>query len=192
MTMSIPAWDALGVLPPREEHDPTGLARSPYRASLVDIVDRFASSPERVAIIQGFLAYRAAMHRVGFLDGFQWLDGSFSEDVERVEGRAPRDIDVVSFVHLPAATSAPLADGDELAFDHEAAKDRFLVDGYFVEIDLLPARQVVEQSAYWYSMWSHRRARTWKGFVQVELAPMHDALATVALATRAATLVEQP
>jgi hypothetical protein len=29
--------------------------------------------------------------------GFQWLDGSFAEQIELLEGRPPKDIDVVSF-----------------------------------------------------------------------------------------------
>ena len=190
MTMRIPDWDALGVLPPHDERNPTGQARSPYRASLVDFVERFASSPERVAIVRGFLDYRAALHRLGYVTGFQWLDGSFSEDVERVEGRPPRDVDVVSFVHAPSAASAA-TEGDEVALDHDGAKERFLVDGYFVELDELDSRSIVAWSAYWYSMWSHRRTQTWKGFVQVELAPGQDADAAAALDQRAATLGEQ-
>jgi len=190
MTMRIPDWDALGVLPPHDERNPTGLVRSPYRASLVDFVERFASSLERVSIVRGFLGYRAALHRLGYVTGFQWLDGSFSEDVERVEGRPPRDVDVVSFVHQPSAASAA-GEEDEIALDHDGAKKRFLVDAYVIEIDLLDSRRIVEQSAYWYSMWSHRRTRTWKGFVQVELAPDEDADAAAALDQRAATLGEQ-
>lgn len=59
--------------------------------------------------------------------------------------------------------------------DHDAAKARFLVDSYFVEINQEPPEVLVERSAYWYSMWSHRRNQAWKGYLQIDLNPAHDA-----------------
>ena len=191
MTQRIPEWDAEGVLPPRDEAQPTAGVRSPYRVSLAALVERFATSPERVDILRGFLEYRSALHRVGLVSGFQWIDGSFSEDVERVEGRAPRDVDVVSFVDRPSAAMQPPTDADFEALDHDAAKVRFLVDGYIIEVDELSPRQLVAQSAYWYSLWSHRRSRRWKGFVQIELDPAQEGDAAFALDARAGTLGEQ-
>jgi len=64
------------VLPPirpgQQGHSPD---RSPYRVTLMDIVDRFSHSPERRLILNGFLDYRAAIHQIGLNNGFQWLDG---------------------------------------------------------------------------------------------------------------------
>ncbi|HNO14481.1 MAG TPA: hypothetical protein PKM96_09835, partial [Accumulibacter sp.] len=46
-------------------------------------------------------------------------------------------------------------------------------------VDLnLPANELVERSAYWYSMWSHRRNQVWKGYLEVDLNPAHDQQAT--------------
>jgi hypothetical protein len=62
-----------------------------------------------------------------------------------------------------------------------AAKSAFRVDGYFVDLGMAPER-LTRRSAYWYSMWSHRRSQLWKGFVQVDLAPTDDVVASATLA----------
>ena len=49
------------------------------------------------------------------------------------------------------------------------------MDSYFVEINQEPPEVLVERSAYWYSMWSHRRNQAWKGYLQIDLNPEHDA-----------------
>ena len=93
--MAIPAWNALGLLPPIDPTTPTAVERSPYPVSLKDLVLRFGTSPERKAILTGFLEYRAILHQFGVQHGFQWLDGSFMEEIEILEGRPPMDLDVV-------------------------------------------------------------------------------------------------
>jgi hypothetical protein len=172
-TITIPAWNALGLLPPIDAESPVSSHRSPYTVSLKDVVMRFSSSPERRAVLQGFLGYRHALHQMGLQSGFQWLDGSFMEDVETLEKRPPNDMDVVTFVNIPEAFN-PSAD-DWLVLEQETAKKQFKVDAYIVEINLLPPEQVVKHAAYWYSLWSHRRNQAWKGFLQVNLNPGEDA-----------------
>ncbi|MEF8753984.1 MAG: hypothetical protein V5B60_08610 [Accumulibacter sp.] len=179
-TVAIPAWNVLGLLPPIDPDLPTSPDRSPYPVSLKDVVMRFSTSPERQSVLKGFLGYRAELHRLGLADGFQWIDGSFLEDVETIERRVPRDIDVVSFFHTPANVS--VSDEDARLFDQAVAKDRFKVDAYFVELDQVTPRELTFWSAYWYSMWSHRRTQAWKGFLQIELAPTEDAEALAWLA----------
>lgn len=173
MPVQIPDWSAEGVLPPLDGAHPTSPSRAPYAVSLYDVVVRFGTSPGRCAILDGFLRYRAALHANGYHAGFQWLDGSFMEDVETLEGRPPRDIDVVSFLQAPVQTN-PDSD-DERALDHAQAKALFKVDSYLVELDALPPRELTAWATYWYSMWAHRRNGSWKGFLQVELRPDEDA-----------------
>lgn len=171
-TVAIPQWNTLGLLPPIDPVDPTSAERSPYLVTLLDVILRFATSPERCKVLKGFLDYRATLHGMGLINGFQWLDGSFAEQVETLECRPPKDIDVVTFIHTPD----DFAPSDEQigVLDHDAAKTRFLVDSYFVEINQLSAEAIVQKSAYWYSMWSHRRNQTWKGYLQIDLSPVHD------------------
>jgi hypothetical protein len=171
-TVAIPAWTALGLLPPIDPDFPASPERSPYPVSLKDVVMRFSTTPDRQAIMRGFLGYRATLHRLGYSSGFQWLDGSFMEEVETIEKRAPRDIDVVTFVHAPLAHAD--SDEDVSVLEHDSVKAAFKVDSYIVELDLLPPRELTSWSAYWYSMWSHRRNQAWKGFLQVEMAPTED------------------
>ena len=177
-TVAIPAWNALGLLPPLDPGLPTSPQRSPYPVSLLDVVMRFSTSLERRRVLAGFLGYRATLHRMGICVGFQWLDGSFLEDVETLERRFPRDIDVVTFLRTPAE----YVPSDEDIAVLNRAKVQFYVDAYFVELDELSPDVVVAQSAYWYSMWSHRRNQAWKGFLQIDLAATDDVRASQWLA----------
>lgn len=174
-TVAIPAWSPQGVLPPINPLSDTSADRSPYEVTLLDVVMRFATSQARCKILQGYLAYRAELHNMGLQQGFQWIDGSFAEHVEMLEQRVPKDVDVVSFVHLPAQFSPNPAQWQVL--DHDHAKVTYLVDAYFVEINQLSPDNLIKQSTYWYSMWSHRRNQTWKGYLQVDLSPAEDAAA---------------
>jgi hypothetical protein len=171
-TVAIPAWNGLGLLPPIDTELPTHPQRSPYPVTLLDVVMRFSTTAERRRVLAGFLDYRAALHQTGIVEGFQWLDGSFMEEVEILERRAPRDIDVVTFFCTPA-DFAP-SDADFAALDHDAAKALFYVDSYMVGLNELSPNALVVQSAYWYSMWSHRRNQAWKGFLQIDLAACDD------------------
>lgn len=42
-------------------------------------------------------------------------------------------------------------------------------------------RQEKGFSAYWYSLWSHRRNGQWKGYLQIDLLPTDDATASAEL-----------
>ena len=193
--MTIPAWNAQGVLPPIGSPDPTSRVRSPYTVPRPAFVRRFGMSVERRAILDGLLQYRAALHAIGLDSGFQWLDGSFLEHVEALEDRAPNDIDVVTFFNLPLGeTEASIAQQAPHLLaptrrEHQEIKAQFHVDAYPVGLHL-SSDNIVRQSAYWYSMWSHRRNFAWKGFVQVSLAPAEDAAARAVLASSGAAGVQ--
>ncbi len=185
--IAIPAWTADGVLPPVDASQPVSTERSPYIVPLTDCVLRFGNTPERQAILDGLLRYRSALHAAGLTAGFQWLDGSFLEHVERIEGRPPRDIDVVTFYRLPRGrTQQDVFTANPPLFDHAGVKEAYFVDGYYESLGM-DAERLTKRTAYWYSVWSHRRTQQWKGFIQVDLAPVEDegAAATLAsLATR--------
>lgn len=173
-TVPIPAWNSLGLLPPVDEAQPASTSRSPYPVALLDVAQRFATSPERRTVLSGLLRYRQALHAVGLIRGFQWLDGSFLEHIEVIEQRPPRDIDVVTFFHLPdGVTQRELASSNQLLFRPQHTKQLYSVDAYLVDLGMAAERLVI-QSSYWYSMWSHRRNQAWKGYVQVDLANDQD------------------
>ncbi|AQZ32059.1 MULTISPECIES: DUF6932 family protein [Pseudomonadaceae] len=172
----IPEWNLSGVLPPIQPGEAGHSAnRSPYRVALVEVVEVFSGSAHRISILQGLLDYRAALHALGIARGFQWLDGSFMEHVEVLESRPPRDMDVVTFFHLPAnETQASLASKAAHLFIPEQTKAVYQLDAYPYILGRPTEPHHVKQISYWYSMWSHRRNGMWKGFVQVDLAPEED------------------
>jgi hypothetical protein len=186
MLVPVPDWNARGVIDPINVLSPTSADRSPYRVSLREFVLRFATTARRIEVLKGFMKYRAELHAAGLIVGFQWLDGSFLENVERLEHRDPVDIDTVSFYLLPAGqTQATLIAANPGLFpvnaaEHAALKERLHVDAYTQQLDLVgpsaaAGSRLVAVAAYWYSMWSHRRDLAWKGYVQVDLAPVEDA-----------------
>jgi hypothetical protein len=188
--VALPAWTASGIIPPVSTSGPTSAERSPYVVSLSEFVLRFASSAKRQQILSGLLRYRSRLHAAGLTSGFQWLDGSFIENIELVESRDPNDLDVVTFYSLPhgvtqtevqtrAPDAFPMTVSERTAF-----KTVFCVDPYLVNLET-PSTRLIRLSTYWYSMWSHRRDLSWKGYLQVDLDPIEDAHAAGHLSARA-------
>jgi len=170
----IPAFSATGVLPPFFG-DPASAHRSPYAAGIHEVVRRFATSARRCDILRGWLQHRADLHALGFVDGFQWVDGSFCE---RLDTREPNDVDLVTFFVKPmhADLKALLANHRYL-FDPTLTKSRYLCDVYFQELQELHGRRFADprRVSYWYSLFSHRRDDfAWKGILEVSLAATHD------------------
>ena len=182
-TVPIPNWGPWGVLPPINKANPTSPDRSPYRVSLIDFVLRFGNTEPRRRIVTGFLDFRSALHRIGVDNGFQWVDGSFLEDIERAEDRPPRDLDLVTFFRLPEGrTQRTLRDAAPNIFDNAYCKVNFRVDAYFQPLDVRLPESLVAQSAYWYSVWSHRRNGYWKGYLQLDLSNTDDEIARANIA----------
>ncbi|WP_309603042.1 DUF6932 family protein [Sphingomonas sp.] len=173
----IPEFELGNVLPPFMGGDVLGQfhPRSPYVASMSELVARFATSPERATILRGLMDYRDALRDIGFLRAFQWIDGSFVEACELIKGRPPGDVDVISVVQRPeehadenawAAFVGAHANG---LFDSDFCKATYSCDSYFIDLGIEPSA-VSEQSAYWFGLFSHQRDTfRWKGLVQIDL-----------------------
>ena len=180
----IPAWDPDGIIPAHDPIDPTSHARSPYTVSLLDVMTRFGNTEARRDLLQKWLDFRAALHRLGITRGFQWIDGSFVENIEQTRNRPPNDIDLVTFLYIPAGyTGSDLLQRYPRLFNPGLVKEHYAMDAYCVQLNQIPTEKIVAQSLYWYSLWSHTRTGRWKGYLQVELAPDHDAAAHVKLET---------
>jgi hypothetical protein len=182
----IPSWNMEGVFPPIwPGEDGVSPNRSPYPATSTEVVDVFATSTDRQMILHGLLEYRQALYTAGIVDGFQWLDGSFMEDVESHQGRSPNDIDVVTYLRIPAGeTQGTVARKAPHLFDHAKVKTTYRVDSYYEILGEPFAERHVLKLSYWYSMWSHNRNQTWKGFVRVNLDPTEDVLARQVLQSK--------
>jgi len=161
------------VLPPFLGRLPGGRSwASPYHASMSEVVGRYATSPARAQLLRGLLSYRHALFAAGLSDGYQWLAGSFVEDVERERKRPPHDIDVVTFSYTPvdaAVRMAWLASHRNL-LDRGEVKRRFLCDGFFVDLRK-PADLLVDDTCFLFGLYSHQRASLrWKGILKIPLA----------------------
>lgn len=173
--MALPSFTSSGLLPPYTGDQIDQAKRSPYAATIVELVTAFGASPSRQAILNGLLDYRKTFHGLGFTDGFQWINGSFCSDIEMIESRPPGDVDIVTFLRAPPGTDkqAIAAAYPEL-FDSDEAKDTFCCDAYVVDLDI-PAEILVLTTTYWSNVWGHNRSNVWKGFLQVDLHPGLDA-----------------
>jgi hypothetical protein len=169
----LPSFTLSGVLPPfQPEHGPAVSAgRSPYRILPEDLVAAFATSLERRSLLRDLFEYRRQLRGLGLRDGFQWIDGSFLEDVEMHKGRAPRDIDLVTFFSRPAnATNLKAWSEFVERHQHLLNPEELAVDCYYVDMSI-PPEVVVGQATYWYGLFSHQRETSlWKGIVQLDLA----------------------
>lgn len=172
-------FNSAGVIPPVDPKDGTSTKRSPYKLPITEFIDMFSYTNERKNILNGFLRYRAELYKVGIVSGYQWLNGSFTTDIETLEDRPPNDIDVVTFFHLPeheTQVSFIPKTGDLLK--SKFTKAEFKVDAYPVVLGQTLTPELIARITYWYSMWSHRKSdNIWKGFIQVELSPEDDAAA---------------
>lgn len=176
---SIPPYNGSGILPPYVGPDPAQIAGvAPYETTLTELVTRFATSPERREILRGFLTHRQRLLALG-INGVQWLDGSFVEDVETTKQRSPQDIDVVTFfVRPPNLATKPIWDDFIAAnlevFRAQEAKPVYRTDPYYVDVSFGPLH-VIEQVSYWYGLFSHQRdTGMWKGLLKVWLDPQRD------------------
>lgn len=179
--MPIPPFNTSGVLPPFVGESPTLLAQmAPFEVQFSELVHRFGTTRERWELLRGIHAYRAALLRSGLQAGFQWVDGSFLEDIERSRGRPPADIDVVTFAVMPVGVPSLVfrQRHPELIYAR-LTKPRFRCDAYVVDLGVGARRPdlLVAQTRYWYGLFSHQRSSyLWKGMLQIDLLSDDDAL----------------
>lgn len=170
----IPDFNHSYVLPPYLGDSPTQAAQSsPYETTPLELVQRLGHTTTRRRLLSGLLRYRKDLRALGFSEGFQWLDGSFVEDVESGQARPPGDIDVVTFATTPGgmlpSTVGALPQTHAHLFDPAKAKAQYGCDAYLVRLDGSPDR-LVRRTAYYFGLFSHRRSdNVWKGMLAMPL-----------------------
>ena len=183
----IPNWDERGLLPPYLGEAGALGNRSPYRVSLTAIVQRFGNTAARRELLAGLLDFRAALHQAGLTRGFQWVNGSFITDIMQIANREPRDIDVVTFFHLPDGyTETDMRNQSPEVFDRGRNRDQYHVDAIFVGIESFDIHSLAHLFAYWNNLWSHTREEDtftvqWKGYLEIDLSDHEDPVARIAL-----------
>jgi hypothetical protein len=173
--MPFPAFDMRGLLPPFVGPNPATNIRSPYRATMVELVTQLATTPERRQLLRNLIAYRALLATDGYVNGIQFIDGSFVENIERNENRAPNDIDIFSLLETPQKYANDMIlwfnGGGMLFWNNEVAdrnrnKQRFALDTYALLFQQLTPMRLIEGVIYWYGLFSHQRQTfAWKGFL---------------------------
>nr|WP_299379756.1 hypothetical protein [uncultured Halomonas sp.] len=182
--MSLPAWDSRGVLPPiHPEAEGHSSHRSPYKSTLPAFIERFATTRPRIALLDKLLNYRSDLHAAGIVKGFQWINGSFVQDVELLESRPPNDIDIVTHFYVPDGhTQQTIATAYPYLITPPLVKQTYGMDAYPNVLGGEANAYFAKRITYWYSMWSHRKIdNAWKGFVEIDLSALGDAPARDAL-----------
>lgn len=179
--LMIPHMNASSVLPPFLGDDPgtSPSAMSPYPATMLKVAQRFANSPERIAIFRGLLSYREALRSLGLTDGYQWLDGSFVEDVESVRGRPPEDVDIVTFTPIQGSLQEKraLVAANHPIFHSKKSREIYRCEAFFVDLTNKPLI-IVGHTRYYFGLFSHQRDTfLWKGILQVPLVSDDSAAA---------------
>lgn len=180
----IPTINHSGVLPPfLPGTSPSSRGEmAPYKTEFVELSYRFGNTPERREILLGLVAYRRELMSLGFSGGFQWVDGSFLENVELLRRRPPRDVDVVTFAYRPPSHQGTnewnsLVGSRPDLFVPKEAKRTYSSDAYFVDLSRR-ASYVVSQTAYWFGLFSHQRdTLLWKGMLEIPIDDDANAIA---------------
>jgi len=174
MSTTIPNFDHNLVLPPHVGNPAMLADVSPYKCTSLELCHKFATSAKRIEILKGYLLFRENLITLGLSNGFQWLDGSFLEDVETRENRPPNDLDIVTIYwgydksfQLNLITNFP-----EFA-DSQLSKQNFRLDHYPFNASVSP-EFTVNYSRYWIQLFSHNRDAVWKGMLQIALNTSTD------------------
>jgi hypothetical protein len=166
----IPNFDHNGVIPPHlGSPQEGGHQMSPYPTTSLEFCEKFATSPERIDILKRFLEFRSEMRKSG-ISGFQWLDGSFVEDIENSSrNRPPQDLDILTFYYpiTVAQNTNILANFIEFV-DRKACKTKFKLDHLMINIGVNPVI-IIEFTRYFLQLFTHNRDQVWKGMLKMEV-----------------------
>lgn len=167
--MPIPDFDHYLVIPPHLGNPTLPDELSPYKCSTLELCKKFATSPPRQKILRGLLDFRQNLRSRGLTNGFQWLDGSFLEDVGTRELRAPNDLDIVTvYWGYEISFQENLKDEFPEFADSYLSKLTYMLDHYPFDAGYEPLT-TVNYSRYWVQLFSHNRDAVWKGMLQIEL-----------------------
>ncbi|QFT65697.1 hypothetical protein FIU93_02825 [Labrenzia sp. THAF35] len=193
--MPIPEFADHGGLPPFVNGHPTlPDARSPFLATMQEVVERFCTTEHRAKLLKGLNEYRKHLYSGGFVSGSQWIDGSFVENVEKTQDRSPNDIDLVTLYHRPIQYQTNpqswivdyASHIRNLFFDTIIIKPVYLCDTYDIDLDA-GSRAIVRNTTYWFGLFTDMRGNgSKKGIIEVPLAvdPMEFAAVDQAIGSR--------
>lgn len=165
----IPEFDHNHVLPPHVGNPTNRNHVSPYLCSIEEFCERFGTTKKRLKILIGFLEFRLEIYKLELIGAFQWLDGSFTENIETSENRSPNDIDVITlFKDFHNIDTINILETTFPEFtSSNSSKEKYFVDHYpFPYAD--DPDTTVEMTRYWIQLFSHNRLGVWKGMLKLE------------------------
>ncbi len=68
-----------------------------------------------------------------------------------------------------------------MLFNWQELKNAYAIDAFYIQMNQATPEEIVNQSIYWYSLWSHTRDGKWKGYLQIDLASSEDEAAGLQL-----------
>lgn len=165
----IPDFNHNFVLPPHLGNPVDRSHLSPYPCSIIELCHKYSFSPERINILRNYVLFRQRMNTMGIIYGFQWLNGSFLEDIENSEGRAPHDLDLVTFCGgLSPNDMANIASNFPEFIYANLSRTKYSLDHYPIDYAYKP-EVTVEQTRYWLQLFTHNRKSIWKGILRLPL-----------------------
>lgn len=170
----IPAFTPSGVLPFRIGDIRSLSSFAPFRTTSEELVRVFGASSHRKSLLLGFFQLREVLRSEG-LTGIQWVDGSFSEDIESTKKRDPNDVDVLTIYTHPNINIEMDIQRRRAEFASTTAlKAAFHVDHYFLSLSMDPLA-LVWFTRYWFGLFTHNRDGMCKGMLAVDLnTPQED------------------
>lgn len=178
---TLPDFNEHGVLPPYVQ-DTLRIAQlgSPYITDIQTFIEtfteRFPDSYQRRTFLRELLTFRGQLRACGEVHGFQWIAGSFVEQIENSDHnrgpRSPHDIDIINFVSPQnEITKTKLAEfmTAKLRRNYD---EQPLCDVRFLELTLegdILAHEF-RHLMYLCGFYCHqKRSERWKGVVQIPL-----------------------
>lgn len=152
-------------------------AFSPYRWAPERLVNSLGFSPARKALLRNLFDYRKQLRAFG-VQGIQWIDGSFTEDCERLKGRSPNDIDLMNLI-FPPPQELLNTERMRLLMDRSYIKETYRLDVMqpFPLAEDGHGRPMVglHGLTYFFSLFSHSRPEAygvpvWKGMIELALS----------------------
>lgn len=121
---------------------------SPYEVTAMEVATTLGHTDERKVILRSWLKHRAALRALGFVSGFQWLDGSF------VEQKSPNDLDIVTFIYRPPAIQNArelerLLRANINVFGRDQVRAAYKLDLFSIDLDALPRVLSIRAVTIW-------------------------------------------
>jgi uncharacterized protein DUF6932 len=176
--MPIPDFNADLILPSylgtKDEKRPL----SPYECSTRELCDKLGTTTERRKLLTWLLDVRERIVKESRgTTGFQLIGGSFLEQIEVLENRPPRDLDIVTVFGFGQTP--------------EQAPERNSPEAGLINVSGAASPKVLRSIIFWTQEWiqrlSHTRDGRWRGMLKIELnTPLDDARARMILAATSA------